>query len=489
MKKRFDQRLAAVLAGSERESLLIALVALYTCGVVARLPSDQLRQDGWLALVGGRFVAHAGLPSTDYLTTWTAGVHWVDQQWLAQLILFRLFEIGGLRLVMLMHVALLALALALAVVAARWRGGSPRSVALVGTPALLTIFLWAQFRTQSFAYALFVCVAWLLIADARVHSRRVFLVFPLLILWANLHGSVLVAVGLVSLRGVLLLFRGPRLRGAVLTLAPVPCLFASPYGLALLGYYRDTAFNPSFSRLVTEWQRSTPSLLTVWFYILAFAAVWIVVRQRSRLTVFEMLALLATAVAGVLTVRNTIWFSYLALVALPTPLRYSLSPDVARGRSPVFRAVVLASAVAVLALTAAAAARGNSWYEGRAYSSAAADAVAEAAHAWPSARIFTDISFADWLLWKEPQLAGRVDYDARLELLQPERLDEIYRWTTRTGPHWQAAISGSDLLVLDRRDAIPTGHVRKLYADGNLVMFLRLDLSSQTRGLGCSSCS
>jgi hypothetical protein len=473
MWKRFDQRLAAVLAVSERESLLIALVALYTCGVVARLPSDQLRQDGWLALVAGRFVAHAGLPSTDYLTTWTAGVHWVDQQWLAQLILFRLFEIGGLRLVMLTHVGLLGLALALAVVAARWRGGSPRSVALIATPALLTIFLWAQFRTQSFAYPLFVCVAWLLIADARAHSRRVFLVFPLLILWANLHGSVLIAIGLVSLRGVLLLFRGPRFRGAVLTLAPVPCLLASPYGLALLGYYRNTAFNPSFSRLVTEWQRSTPSLLTAWFYILAFAAVWIVGRQRRRITGFETLALFATFVAGVLTVRNTIWFSYLALVVLPTPLRHSLSPDVPRGRSPVFRAVALASAVAVVGLAATAAARGNSWYEGRAYSSAAADAAAEAARAQPSARIFADISFADWLLWKEPQLTGRIAYDARLELLRRKRLDELYRWTTRTGSGWQAAISGSDLLVLDRSDAIPTGHVRRLYADRNLVIVLR----------------
>src|SRR3989442_730423 len=166
MRTRFDQRIAAALAGIERESLLIVLVCLYTCGLVARLPSDQLRQDGWLALVGGRFVAHAGLPSTDSLTAWTAGAHWVDQQWLAQLTLFHLYGIGGLRLVMLTHVAVLALAFALAVIAARWRGGSARSVVLLATPALLTIFLWAQLRTQSFAYPLFVSVAWLLIADA-----------------------------------------------------------------------------------------------------------------------------------------------------------------------------------------------------------------------------------------------------------------------------------------------------------------------------------
>ena len=481
MRRRFDQRLAAVLAGSERESLLIALVALYTCGVVARLPSDQLRQDGWLALVGGRFVAHAGLPSTDSLTAWTAGVHWVDQQWLAQLILFRVCELGGLRLVMLTHVALLALALGLAVVAARWRGGSPRSVTLVATPALLTIFLWAQFRTQSFAYALFVCVAWLLIADARIPSRRVYLVFPLLILWANLHGSVLLACAIVSLRGTLLLFKGPRLRGVVLTLAPVACLFASPYGLALLGYYRNTAFNASFSRLVTEWHWSTPSLLTVWFYILGVTALWLVARQRHAITSYETLALLATLVAGILTVRNTVWFSYLALIVLPTPLRHSLSPDVARSRSNVLRAVAVASVAAVTALTTIAAVRSNGWYEGRTYPDAAADAVANAARTQPSARIFADISYADWLLWKEPQLAGRVVYDARLELLHEQRLDELFNWATRSGPQWQAAIAGSDLIVLDRRDANSTApftkHLRRLYADRNLAVFVRSGLS------------
>jgi hypothetical protein len=347
----------------------------------------------------------------------------------------------------------------------------------VATPALLTIFLWAQFRTQSFAYALFVCVAWLLIVDARAPSRRVFLVFPLLVLWANLHGSVLLAAALVSLRGALLLIRGPRVRGAVLTLGPFACLFASPYGLALVGYYHHTAFNSSFSRLVTEWHWSTPSLLTAWFYILGVTAVWLIVRQRSRLTAYETLALLATLVAGVLTVRNTVWFSYLALIVLPTPLRYSLSPDVARGRSNVLRAVAVASVVAVVALTATAAVRSNAWYEGRTYPNAAAAAVAKAARTQPSARIFADISYADWLLWKEPQLQGRVVYDARLELLHERRLDQLFNWATRTGPRWQAAIGGSDVLVLDRRDPIPAGAVRRIYADRNLVVFLRPNLS------------
>src|SRR5713226_5542152 len=40
-------------------------------------------------------------------------------------------------------------------------------------------------RAQSLALVLFVALIWLLIADARKQSRRVFLALPLLVVWAN----------------------------------------------------------------------------------------------------------------------------------------------------------------------------------------------------------------------------------------------------------------------------------------------------------------
>jgi len=475
MRTRAAQLASAAFAVVERESMLIVILGAYTCGLLARLP-DQLRQDGWLALVSGRFVAHAGLPSTDSLTAWTAGARWIDQQWLAQLILFRLFVLGHLRLVMLAHVALLAVALASAIAAARWRGGSVRSVAIVATVALATILMSAQLRAQSFAYALFVWLAWLLIADVRAPSRRVFLVFPLLIAWANLHGSVILGAGLVGLRGALLLFERRRLRGAVLTLAPVACLFASPYGLSLLGYYRDTALNPSFSRIVTEWQRSTPSLLTASFYALAFVGMWLVGRHGGRITRYEKLALLLTLIAGMLALRNMVWFCYLALIVLPTPLRDTLAERPA-GERPRFKsAIALAACVALIGVSATTAARPNSWYAGKTYPDAAARAVADVAASEPSARIFADLPYADWLLWKQPALAGRVAYDARLELLRRARLQQLYDWTNRSGPRWETAIQGSRVLVLDRRNvtsAFSAGdHARRLYLARKFAVFV-----------------
>src|SRR5207253_10953758 len=111
-----------------------------------------------------------------------------------------------------------------------------------------------------------------------------------------------------------LAFSGRRFRGATLTVASFACLFASPYGLSLLGYYRSTAFNASFSRIVTEWQRSTPSLLTAAFYVLAFVGMWLVGRHGGRVTRYEKIALLLTVIGGMLALRNMVWFCYLALI-------------------------------------------------------------------------------------------------------------------------------------------------------------------------------
>jgi hypothetical protein len=83
-----------------------------------------------------------------------------------------------------------------------------------------------------------------------------------LVLWANLHGSVVLGAFLTALYGTVLLI-GDRhanaLKGtALLALAPFAVL-CSPYGLSLVGYYRHLLINPPFGRLVSEWTAPTPS--------------------------------------------------------------------------------------------------------------------------------------------------------------------------------------------------------------------------------------
>src|SRR5437764_399285 len=171
---------------------------------------------------------------------------------------------------------------------------------------------------------------WLLAADSRRPSRRVLLALPIVVLWANLHGTAFLASALVALRGLsMLLERDRPLRArlpmaAVLTAAPA-LLLASPYGFSLVGYYHKLLLNPAFSRYVTERAPTKLGIATAPFYLLALLAAWLAGRCRSRLTLFEQSALLVTLVLALLAIRSVVWFMLAALILLPAALDGVLS--------------------------------------------------------------------------------------------------------------------------------------------------------------------
>jgi hypothetical protein len=420
------------------------------------------------------------LPHHDWLAVWTAGHSWVDQQWLGQLALYGVASLGGLRLLAAVHAALITGALAAVIVAARRLGGSSRSV-LYLIPfvfPLLVVSMW-QVRTQSLAFPLFVAVVVLLTLDARTPSSRVYLVLPLLCVWANVHGSIVLGVARTAVRGLDLLARGSRRRGAALTAAAPLCLLASPYGFQLVGYYRSTLFNPAFHALVNEWQPTTLGLATGSFFVLLAGAGWLLGRSRPALTRFEWLALAVTGAAGLDAVRNVGYFALVALMFLPAALdRAWPAPRSAPGRR-------LDAAISIAALAVVGVMALN--ILGRPLSSltdpndpAAAVAVVRAVERAPETRVFADVRFADWLIWEQPSLAGRIAYDIRFELLSHRQLAEIYAFNDPLGRSWRIASAGYPVLVLDRIDDAQAVHalarapgVRVLFSGPELVVFER----------------
>jgi hypothetical protein len=435
---------ATVLAWIERESLLFLIAVLYVATLLVRLPYT-LGADSWLTLVTGRELWERGLPSVDSLTAWAGGTAWVDQQWLAQLAFGGLARVGGVKLALLGHAFLVVAAFLLAVVAARKLGGTARAAALVAALALPQLAQQWQHRAQSIAYVLFVAVLVLLIEDARSGSRRVLLCLPLLALWGNLHGSVLMGAALVSLRGLLLL-RQPQRRalGAALVTLPSLCLLLSPYAESLPGYYAGMLFGHDFSALVTEWGPTTPGLMTAPFYALGFGAVWVLARNRQA-TGFEQLALLLLLVAGMLAMRNMVWFSLTAMIVLPRLLAASL-PETDQGAGRAVRlGLPLAAAAVAAAVALTVVSRPNDWYD-RGFAPEIAGAVAAAADRREGVPVVADLGTADWLLWREPSLRGRIQYDARLELLSKRQLLSLYHWQNHIGD-WQR-LQGCRALVL-----------------------------------------
>jgi hypothetical protein len=443
----------------ERHALFVTALAVIAAVTLSKVPA-HLNRDSWLALVDGRYVAQHGIPSHDSLAILTHGARWVDQQWLAQLTIYGLHQLGGLALYGILYVCLTVGGLGIAIAAARRLGGIDAHVMWVLPLGAFLYFAGSfQVRTQGFAYPLFAATLWLLAAEVRgASTRRVFLVFPLLILWANLHGSAILGAGLVTVCGVSLLITSCRsadrwrLRRRAMTLivgAPL-CLFITPYGASGISYYRETVANPVFKSLVTEWQPITSvTILAVPFFIGAFATAWVLGRAQGRVRLFDGLALILLTAAAISAVRNITWFALAVIILLPSALS---SVVTRRSHAPRRRRLNLAllsiSAVYLVVSLAVVAGRQSSWFQ-RDYEARALSAVATVVKHRPAVRIFADGHFADWLLWRDPALAGRIAYDSRLELLTSNQLRGLAQLGTIRPPGARSILTGYGLLVLD----------------------------------------
>jgi hypothetical protein len=457
-------------------SLLVVLVALLGTVLLALAP-ELLVADSWMTLAAGREIVDHGLPSHETLTVIAMGHRWTDQQWLAQVVFYVVDVIGGLRSAIVVDIALVTGTLALGVAAARRRGASARSTLFV---ACVCIFVapWSwQLRAQALALPLFILVLELASADVRRPRPRTFLALPLVALWANVHGSVLLGAGMVSLAGCFGLVNAVRRvagapgigRSLALVAAPWALLVASPYGLHLVGYYKLMLVSSPVSKVIVEWQAPKLHGWDLIFFGVAAATVVLAVWQRRRLALYDFVILAVTLAGSVRSSRGIVWFSLAVLVIVPALV------DGAFGASepPVRRRIGLAtSVVATTVLCAAliaAVAQPETWFE-KYWPAGGVRAAARAAAGVPgSTAVFPSDKHADWLLWKEPSLRGRVAYDVRFELLTGRQLNQIVRFKS-SAPDWASSAAGYPILVLDPSDG--KARIRKLeHRPGTRVLF------------------
>lgn len=384
-------------------------MSLFALVAVAALPHEVV-QDTWLTLVSGREVVQHGLPHHDALFAWTQGRRWIDQQWLAQVVFYGLDRLGGLRFVAITQLALVVGAAAVVVRAAR-RRASAGAAFLLAFPGLL-VAPWAlQIRAQSIAELLFaVCLA-LLVHEGGWSARRLGALGAVLVLWANVHGTVVLGAALVVLSGLTLVRTQRRAALTMIVAAPL-AIFASPYGFSLAGYYRTMLANPLLPHFLDEWRRSTPGVATAPFYCALAVAVWLVARHGSRLGLFDLLALLLLAASALSAIRSIVWFALGAIVLLaPAAGEAAERIEVLRRRPAALAGAALAAVAAVAALAVSLRPTNRLLAD---WPAAVADATARAAG--PSSRVLTGPREADWLLWAHPELRGRIAYDIRFEL-------------------------------------------------------------------------
>jgi hypothetical protein len=427
--------------------------------LIALLPND-VGGDTWIALMAGREVAQHGIPHHETLTAVAYGRPWLDQQWLGQLGLYELEQVGGLALIGFIDVALVLGALLGAVWAALRLGARLRGLAWILPLAVWGILTGLEVRTQAFVYPLMVTLVYLLAGDARRSSHRVWWCLPLVVLWGNLHGSALMAAGLVTLRGLTVawerraeLTRAPRAWGKPLGLAigAPACLIANPYGISAAAYYRATVFNPAFHKLIAEWEPVTHEIaMLIAVLLLCAVAVWGVVRHRDHTTPWERCTLAVLAVGGFVAVRNVPWFALAALVLLPVWIDpFAPAPAWRTRWGPVLAAGVAALGAAWLAQGAVKTLGTNAPALTPYFPAGALATVRSEVDAHPGWRVYADDTLADWLLWELPELHGRVAADARFELMSSAQLDSQVDLVSAAGADWKRAARGCRLVAID----------------------------------------
>lgn len=448
--KRADVREVAGALRSvfELDGLSIAVVAFWVGALAALLPG-MVVQDTWLSFVDGRLIVRHWLPHIDTLTWWTLGRSWVDQQWGAHVVLYELVRLGGIRAALGLGVACVACALVIAAVAARRLGASPERTAVVLLLPVLAAGWLMQLRSQSLALPLFMCVYALLALDDRRPGRRVLWVLPLLVLWANVHGSVALGAGLVLMHGIgLSRRRSVRTRGLVLVACSPLTLVATPYGFRLVAYYRLMLLHPPLASFVTEWKPAAVSVMTAVFFVSAFGLCALLGAHRHILTKFETCALPLLLIAALVAVRNAIWFELAAAVALPRlidiarPRQVDRTIRVAR-RNSLFGAAALSVVAVFVAIEFI---RVPSLIESHTPPTAAA-IVARAAGA--SGIVLADENHADWLLWQQPSLTGRIAYDVRFELFTKPELEQLKLLLAGSHPVWQRCGEQARVVTFD----------------------------------------
>jgi hypothetical protein len=254
--------------------------------------------------------------------------------------------------------------------------------------------------------------------------------------------------------------RRPSGRGIALLLAPWACVFASPYALHLPAYYEKILAGGDFKQFVTEWAPTTLSATTAPVYLIVLGGLWLLGRAHRGVPLLDQLAFVVMAILSFQAIRNIAWIALVAVAVLPQVVdRLRRPAEEPRRLNRILSLTILASVIISLAGVLA---KPTSWFTTD-FPGAAARATAAAAG--PHGRVFATSPYADWLLWSSPQLAGRVAFDARFELLSRTQLEHLQRFEARAGD-WLTSARRYRVFVLDRRHdkAFERALLRKLPA-------------------------
>jgi hypothetical protein len=295
-----------------RAPLLVPLV-IGGLAVFAASRAPVSDSDLFWHLAVGRDVAAHGIARTDMYSWTVAGRPVFVDQWLGEILLSLAYAIGSWRgIVTLRAVVVGAIAATVVWTALAERPRRPLIAMLAALPALgLSRFAWTD-RPELFGLLCFTILVAVLRAGRRGTLRAFALCPPLLLIWANLHGSYALGLALTVLVALeRMLVDSPRRRQyAALAAACVLATFVTPAGLATWTSSGGHFLAPP--RFVQE--EGTPDVATLPGALFSVAllatlsAALLAPRTRGRDVLFDIAILVPVAFVSMTATRHLVFF-------------------------------------------------------------------------------------------------------------------------------------------------------------------------------------
>ena len=410
---------------------------------------------------GGEILDTGAIPTVDTWTFTAAGLPWVDQQWGAQAVLEVVERVGGWTGLVVLRAGLTGMIFAgLGWILLR-RGLDHRLAALLTLAAFVVAAPAMALRPQLFGMAC-LSIVLVLVVGRRAHPGRLWLVPIVSLVWANLHGSFVLAPAVLGLAWLEDIHdrAQPRHRALWVALAAAAVACLTPTGPSVYAYAIGLSVNPVVTARITEWQptslRDLPGIL---FYLSVFAVVALLAR-RGR-TPWPTLAWLGLfAAIGVYAQRGIAWWPLGAIPAVAALLAIDdtgKSRAAARAETTTARRLngVIAGAIVLVSVVALPA-----WRPVDPSTGVPAAVLTDAPYgitgalrelSKPGDRVLNAQAWGSWFEYVLPD--RRYAIDSRIEFFPPQVWDDYLRviaggdgWQTRLAswaPSW-IVLEGTD---------------------------------------------
>ena len=429
--------------------LAAVIVAFFVMLTASRGPVDA---DYWWHLTTGRMILESGsVPTTDPFSFAYDGP-WVAHEWLGEVVIAGLVDSIGFAPTAVLFGAMTATALLLPAIALHRRGVQVKALLpwlLIGT---YTLASFATVRPQVISWLFLAGLAVLLMGVLASDRFRAWLVIPLMVAWANLHGLYVIGLVVIAVyAGFTLLGRTPlaprRWTAIGLVVGATAASAVTPAGLEGLAYplryLRPDDWGTAF---IAEWQAADftdPRQFGIALLILGV----ILFGRRTTSGWLATIALLGL-VAAVLAVRSAPLAVVLSLPMLGFAHHAWLGPakPVSPTRARQRRLLEAGVAAVVLVAMAIVVPPATSSSEKSVFPTEAFDRL-ETVN--PDARLLVDYDWGGYAIHRLSNDGGQVFIDGRSDMY-PREVFEDYLAIRRGTDGWEelAARYGVEAMLL-----------------------------------------